>query len=625
MINLSAVNRIIKTSLLSILFVFIFVNSSFSQNERGNFYSYSINLNDADNYRLEVTLVPPVITSDEIIFHLPKMVPGTYHVYNFGRFLSGLKAEDAKGNELPVTMVDSSSWKIGNASRLALLTYTVNDTWHPQNRYNFVFEPAGTDFDNGNCYVLNTPGLYGYFDDKKDLPYYLNITKPQGFYGSTALIPVSSDKTTDKYEVDSYYLLADSPMMYSIPDTTIIKVGGADVLVTVYSPHKKITSNFLAERLGSILEAQRKYLGGTLPVSKYAFIFFFMPFGTYHGSGNAGALEHSQSSMYFYYELDSNQAIHFIESNAAHEFFHIVTPLNVHSEEVAYFDFDNPKMSEHLWLYEGVTEYSADIARVREGVITRKEFIDALRSKLNASEEFNDTLPFTEMSKNVLSKYENEYQNVYYKGALIGLCLDLKLRSLSGGKYGLKDLMKDLSARYGKDKPFKDSELFDTIAEITYPEIRTFFANYVEGNKPLPLKEYLALAGVEYDKQKKTKDISFGSISVNADRATNLVTVENLDNADEFGKDMGYEPGDIINKIYDTQVNARNYKYIIQAVMDQVGEGNILQVEVIRDGKPKLLEKQFYKVDVVKQNYLSFIKKPDPQQQLIRDAWLASD
>ena len=30
-----------------------------------------------------------------------------------------------------------------------------------------------------------------------------------------------------------------------------------------------------------------------------------------------------------------------------------------HSEEIGNFDFQKPKMSRHLWLYEGLTEYAA--------------------------------------------------------------------------------------------------------------------------------------------------------------------------------------------------------------------------------------------------------------------------
>jgi predicted metalloprotease with PDZ domain len=45
----------------------------------------------------------------------------------------------------------------------------------------------------------------------------------------------------------------------------------------------------------------------------------------------------------------------------SHEFFHIVTPLSIHSKEIQDFDYNDPKMSQHLWMYEGVTEYFANL------------------------------------------------------------------------------------------------------------------------------------------------------------------------------------------------------------------------------------------------------------------------
>ncbi|MCB0544533.1 MAG: hypothetical protein KDC70_13500, partial [Saprospiraceae bacterium] len=67
----------------------------------------------------------------------------------------------------------------------------------------------------------------------------------------------------------------------------------------------------------------------------------------------------------------------------------------------------------------------------------------------------------------------------------------------SKGKYGTRDLMRDLAARYGKDRAFQDDALFEVIASMTFPDIRRFFSDYVEGVKPLPLKEYLERAGIE--------------------------------------------------------------------------------------------------------------------------------
>ena len=48
----------------------------------------------------------------------------------------------------------------------------------------------------------------------------------------------------------------------------------------------------------------------------------------------------------------------------------------------------------------------------------------------------------------------------------------------------------------------KDDALFDVITEMTFPDIRAFFRDYIEGSAPLPLTEYLAKAGIEFDEKK---------------------------------------------------------------------------------------------------------------------------
>jgi predicted metalloprotease with PDZ domain len=94
---------------------------------------------------------------------------------------------------------------------------------------------------------------------------------------------------------------------------------------------------------------------------------------------------------------------------------------------------------------------------------------------------------------------QDQYMNFYMKGALLGLCLDIRLRELSNGKMGTQDLMLQLMKKYGEGKYFNDDDLFDEITKMTYPEIRTFFSNFIEGTQPIPLKEYLEKAGFNYD------------------------------------------------------------------------------------------------------------------------------
>src|SRR5690606_26700770 len=168
-----------------------------------------------------------------------------------------------------------------------------------------------------------------------------------------------------------------------------------------------------------------------LPVDKYAFIIYL--YEGVSGSGGSGALEHSYSSFYYLPEMDPARLSGFLVDVAAHEFFHIVTPLNIHSEEIGNFDYINPKMSKHLWLYEGVTEYFANHVQVYQNMITPEAYFDVLMDKMATAEGFKDDLPFTKMSLGALDAHQDQYMNVYNKGALIGLCLDILIREQTSG------------------------------------------------------------------------------------------------------------------------------------------------------------------------------------------------
>lgn len=100
----------------------------------------------------------------------------------------------------------------------------------------------------------------------------------------------------------------------------------------------------------------------------------------------------------------------------SHEFFHIVTPLTIHSKEIQFFDYNTPKMSEHLWMYEGVTEYFSNLFQINQGLIDEVDFYDRLSKQIERANSMNDTMSFTKMSSNVLTEpYKTQYINVYQK------------------------------------------------------------------------------------------------------------------------------------------------------------------------------------------------------------------
>lgn len=607
---------------LTFFFACCFLLSSKAQ----QYYNFSVDLTACKDDKLTVELIVPEIKTKEIIYRIPKMVPGTYEIYNFGRFLSDFKALDIGGNELTAERLDKNSWKISDADKLQKITYKVEDSWDSSEKESFVFEPAGSNFEENKNFVLNTHCLFGYIDGMIRVPYQVNIKHPATFYGACSLTDVSYSNNIDTYRVSDYMQLQDAPMMYCIPDTTVLNIGGATILISVYSPNKATTSKFIAENIKEILIAQEAYLGGTLPIKKYAYLIYLTP--EVGGSGSSGALEHSYSSMYFLPEMEQGYLAQTIKDVSAHEFFHIVTPLSIHAEEIGNFDYANPKMSEHLWLYEGSTEYAAGLVQVKYGKMTVQEYLKVIDDKILHARSFNDSLPFTVMSKGCLDVYKPQYGNVYQKGALIGLCLDLKLRYLSKGNYGLQELMRDLSKSFGKDKSFKDKELFDWIVKLTYPEIGDFFKRYVQGSEPLPILESLAYAGVELKPASTEKQISFGGIAIGYNEVTKRLKVVNSADMDDFGKALGYRDEDEFIKFNGKKIKLENAQDVIGDYFRKAKEGDVLKVVVARKqlktGKMKKvkLKATVFAVLGPKKYELTLTPNPSPEQMEIRNAWI---
>ena len=623
------------------LVIVVFTTAAIASDGGG--YKYTIDLTKIIDNKVYIELTTPEIDSEEITFNLPKMIPGTYAIEDYGRFLSSLKAFDKKGRELPVEKVSTNSWKISKANKMKKLSYWIEDTFHSEIEGPQIFQPAGTNIEQDKNFVINASGFFGYFEDMRETEFNVQVVKPENFYGGTGMIPVSvndmlsskfslegrtygEDIRSDHFRTDTYDQLVDSPIQYCEPDTAVIKVAGAEVLISVYSPNKKVTAREIANTLDEVLIAQRDYLGGTLPVDKYAFLFYFtdQPVTSY------GALEHSYSSFYYMPEMEITEMEQQLRDFAAHEFFHIVTPLNIHSEEIGRFDFNDPKMSRHLWLYEGMTEYFAGNAQVKGKLISTEDYLGMLSEKLQISSRFIDTVAFTNISLGALDQYEDQYYNVYQKGALIGMCLDITLRELSNGTYGVQNMMADLSKTYGMNKSFIDEDLFGVITEMTYPEVGEFLNTYVGGTSPIPYDVYFEKVGVQFILMDSVMDFSLGlsqqSIGIDFEKGTIFVQSEDMLNL--FGKALTLKNGDVIKKI-----NGKDFPKIgpelgsfIEEIIAEMKEGDPYSVTVDRMVEGELtdvkLTSTIFKVKRPVPFNLTLLEEPSPKQLILRSAWL---
>ena len=466
-----------------------------------------IDLTKVVDDKLLIIINPDKITTEVLTYRLPKIIQGTYAVSNFGRFVEDFKAFDYNGKELTVTKPDINTWVINDAKNLDKITYLVNDTFDIELSSNseIPLSPSGTNIEPEN-YVLNLHGLIGYFVSLKKAQYKLSITYPSNFKNTSTLQSVNekiSDdgkNVTSKYIAARYFDITDNPMMFGDLDIEKFKVGNMNFELSVYSLNKLHSAKKIKKSLLQMLEAQVDYIGGINSTQDYTIMVYFSD-GKDKSPHGYGGLEHNTSTVIVMPDYWEEKKLYNIMLDMmAHEFFHIITPMTIHSEDIHDFDYNNPTFSKHLWLYEGVTEYFSKLFKIDQNLISKDDFYISLLEKIKGAKNYDDDISFTFMSENILDeKYKVNYPNVYRKGALIAMCMDILMREESNGERSLLSLIKELSKKYGKNTPFKDDNLIKDITEMTYPSIGKFLQLHVVGNTPINYHEYFDKVGLIFN------------------------------------------------------------------------------------------------------------------------------
>jgi predicted metalloprotease with PDZ domain len=583
----------------------------------------NINLNEIKDDKVLVTVKSPKIKTDEITYHIPKTVPGTYSQDNYGKYIEDVKAYDKNGNALNVNKKDTNSWTISNAKKLDKITYLVNDSYDTEKGQGFgggdIFSPAGSNIDAGKNIMLNTHCFVGYFTNYMTVPYKVTVSHPAELWGATSMRDLDPANTIDLFVTSRYAELVENPIMYSKPNHTTFAVDDMEIQIAVYSPSGKITAEDITPDMKTTMMAQKRFLGPINSTKKYSILLYLSTMN--EDAQGFGALEHPTATTVVFPEMMTKEELNEqLKDVVSHEFFHIVTPLTIHSQEIQNFDYNDPKMSEHLWMYEGVTEYFANLFQINQGLIAEDEFYARIAGKIEHASTLNDTMPFTTMSKNVfVEPYKAQYLNVYEKGALIGLCMDIIIRDNSNGKKGILDLMQKLSSEYGVNKAFNDEELFAKITQLTHPEVGEFLKTYVAGPTPIPYDKYLARVGLTKKTIKSPTNVFLKGqapyITVNQS-TKEIIVLPNIE-LNEFYTNLGLKGGDILIAINDKNYSLDNiYDMIMES--EKWKENDPISVKIKRDGKEQIING---KVKLPYEDKDSF-EATDASKSTLKNAWL---
>jgi predicted metalloprotease with PDZ domain len=593
--------------------------------EESNVYT-QIDLVNVDQDRVKVTLDPGAFSAENVNFYLPKTVPGTYSLDNYGQYIEGFKAYDYKGEELQVQKTEKNTWAIASAQDLDKVSYFVNDTFDQESgSSDTVFSPAGTNIVAGENYVLNLHGFVGYFEGLKEVPYEIVIDVPAGLVATTSLNQRPADETggKDTFSASRYFEVIDNPIMYAQPNNASFTINDIEINIGVYSPNGVYKASNFKEKMEEMMRAQKNFLGDTDSTKEYNILLYLSTMEEDDAVG-FGALEHHTSTVVVFPEQMPMEGLEQLMVDVvSHEFFHIVTPLNVHAKEIHYFDYNDPKMSEHLWMYEGTTEYFANLFQIQQGLIDEQDFYSRIIGKIDNSRAYDDAMSFTEMSKNIyVDPYKDNYANVYEKGALINMCLDILLRQWSDGEKGILWLMKELSVKYDTNTPFDDQALIPEIISMTNQDIGAFFEAHVQGDQPIDYGEIFARVGLATAMAEEESGYFFrGDIPyIDLDPSDNSIFVRSGIELNTFFTGLGLKGGDTLLSIDGTSIDLESIRPIIGQSFGW-GPDKEIRVEVMRDGE-KLAYNGAVGRPTIKVRSLVPLENATEEQAGLREAWL---
>ena len=480
--------------------------------------NYHLRLSHPSMHLVEVRIDVARVSSPSIDFVLPAWSPGRYAIYNFAKNVQEFEALDGSGGTLPWMQPDKQTWRVDmqNSGGTVRARYRV---------YANDLNGSFSQFDSSHL-NLNGASIYMYVDGHKQDPLTLTVDELPAMTPAWKIVSGFSSSTGQKsFTVPSYDRLIDTPVEIC-GECSVSEFRDRDktfrVLVHNYSAGESGDSvqearniamrATLANELIAVVHSEMAMM--PLPdFDTYTFIFHFAP-DISAGDG----MEHLNSTQIIMRGSISEGTVQEAVETAAHEFFHLWNVKRLRPAALGPFDYTRENYTPSLWFAEGVTSYYAYVHLLRSGVWSRDDFLKRLAVEIRNFEMepgrammsvesssfhawFYDRAPQLQETN-----FDNSTISYYNKGVLLGMLLDLEIRSRTHGQKSLDDVMRLLYhnfyqaaavTNYGPGRGYEEKDLLDAVNAVTGGDFTEFFEKYVHGTEPLPEAQTLALAGLE--------------------------------------------------------------------------------------------------------------------------------
>ena len=166
----------------------------------------------------------------------------------------------------------------------------------------------------------------------------------------------------------------------------------------------------------------------------------------------------------------------------AHEFFHLWNGKSF-----------TPSGEDSEWFKEGFSNYYTLKALHRIGYLTDESFLELLAGFFYQRYDNDDAVGQQPLTRGDL-KHEH-WGLIYSGGMLVAIAQDLQIRSTTGNKSSLDDLMRHMFNEYG-DNTYDLDDIERVLSDLNNASQEDFFGRYVYGTERIPVAQFLALAGI---------------------------------------------------------------------------------------------------------------------------------
>jgi len=429
---------------------------------------------------LHVTTTLGTGGKDAVLLSLPAWTPGAYELSYFARQVSEFRVT-GEGKSLRWDKVDFDTWRIHPAGARTL---TIEFDYRADSLDNaMAWSRDDFAFFNGTNLFLHPEG--------RDLAFGASVAiRTEEDWKVATGMPTTGAR---RYAARNYHELVDMPFFVGAFDVDSQLVQGRWVRLASYpagglgGSARSTFWNEVQRMIPPMADAM-----GDVPFDDYTILTVFDS-----SSSGGSALEHANSHVGIYTPyIIGNTAL---PSITAHEIFHAWNVKLLRPADMTPYRYDRAMPTTWLWVSEGITDYYADLALVRGGIVDSTEFVGMTNAKI----EEVAALPPVALEDASLSTWVHPVDGtayIYYpKGSLAGFMLDVQIRDATDNAAGLDQVMRELYRTTAKaGRGFTGQDWWGTVTRIARGKSFTDFnARYIDGRDPFPWSTILPLAGLK--------------------------------------------------------------------------------------------------------------------------------